>query len=50
VRKVLTDGLLNGAAVLGVPMKAKIKEANNESFVVKTLQKNAMGDTYLTKY
>ncbi|QCD79862.1 2-C-methyl-D-erythritol 4-phosphate cytidylyltransferase [Vigna unguiculata] len=42
VRKVLTDGLLNGAAVLGVPVKATIKEANSESFVVKTLDRKTL--------
>ncbi|KAK7348296.1 hypothetical protein VNO80_22847 [Phaseolus coccineus] len=42
VRKVLEDGLLNGAAVLGVPVKATIKEANSESFVVKTLDRKVL--------
>lgn len=36
VEKVLKDGLKNGAAVLGVPVKATIKEVNSESFVVRT--------------
>ncbi|XLR52193.1 hypothetical protein HN51_002914 [Arachis hypogaea] len=42
VKKVLKDGLLNGAAVLGVPVKATIKEANNESFVVRTLDRKTL--------
>ncbi|KAL2571331.1 hypothetical protein AAZX31_17G002300 [Glycine max] len=42
VKKVLKDGLLNGAAVLGVPVKATIKEANRESFVVKTLDRKTL--------
>ncbi|KAF1876079.1 hypothetical protein Lal_00006710 [Lupinus albus] len=42
VEKVLKDGLLNGAAVLGVPLKATIKEANNESFVVRTLDRKTL--------
>ncbi|XP_050124187.1 2-C-methyl-D-erythritol 4-phosphate cytidylyltransferase, chloroplastic-like isoform X1 [Malus sylvestris] len=40
--KVLKDGCLNGAAVLGVPVKATIKEANSESFVVKTLDRRTL--------
>lgn len=42
VKKVLKDGLLNGAAVLGVPVKATIKEANTESFVVRTLDRKTL--------
>ncbi|XP_057977850.1 2-C-methyl-D-erythritol 4-phosphate cytidylyltransferase, chloroplastic [Malania oleifera] len=42
VKKVLNDGWLNGAAVLGVPVKATIKEANRESFVVKTLDRKML--------
>ncbi|KAK2406361.1 2-C-methyl-D-erythritol 4-phosphate cytidylyltransferase, chloroplastic [Trifolium repens] len=42
VKKVLKDGLLNGAAVLGVPVKATIKEANIESFVVRTLDRKTL--------
>ncbi|KAL4625152.1 hypothetical protein ACB092_05G003800 [Castanea dentata] len=40
--KVLKDGWLNGAAVLGVPVKATIKEANHESFVVRTLDRKTL--------
>ncbi|KAK6915822.1 Cytidylyltransferase IspD/TarI [Dillenia turbinata] len=40
--QVLKDGWLNGAAVLGVPVKATIKEANNESFVVRTLDRKTL--------
>ncbi|XP_028805033.1 2-C-methyl-D-erythritol 4-phosphate cytidylyltransferase, chloroplastic-like [Neltuma alba] len=42
VKKVLKDGLSIGAAVLGVPVKATIKEANSESFVVKTLDRKTL--------
>nr|CAD1818226.1 unnamed protein product [Ananas comosus var. bracteatus] len=42
IRKVLRDGWLNGAAVLGVPVKATIKEANSDSFVVKTLDRKTL--------
>ncbi|CAI8615858.1 unnamed protein product [Vicia faba] len=42
VNKVLKDGLLNGAAVLGVPSKATIKEANADSFVVRTLDRKTL--------
>lgn len=42
VKKVLQDGWLSGAAVLGVPVKATIKEANSESYVVKTLDRKTL--------
>lgn len=42
IEQVLKDGLLYGAAVLGVPVKATIKEANRESFVVKTLDRRTL--------
>ncbi|GFP80440.1 2-c-methyl-d-erythritol 4-phosphate cytidylyltransferase chloroplastic [Phtheirospermum japonicum] len=42
VEKVLKDGRRIGAAVLGVPAKATIKEANSESFVVKTLDRKTL--------
>ncbi|KAL2939478.1 2-C-methyl-D-erythritol 4-phosphate cytidylyltransferase chloroplastic [Bienertia sinuspersici] len=42
IEKVLNDGWLHGAAVLGVPVKATIKEANNDSFVVKTLDRRTL--------
>lgn len=42
VEKVLKDGWLNGAAVLGVPVKATIKEANSESFVERTLDRKTL--------
>ncbi|XP_059445777.1 2-C-methyl-D-erythritol 4-phosphate cytidylyltransferase, chloroplastic isoform X1 [Corylus avellana] len=42
IEKVLKDGWLNGAAVLGVPVKATIKEANSGSFVVKTLDRKKL--------
>ncbi|XP_057493623.1 2-C-methyl-D-erythritol 4-phosphate cytidylyltransferase, chloroplastic-like isoform X1 [Actinidia eriantha] len=42
VKQVLKDGWLNGAAVLGVPVKATIKEANSESYVVRTLDRKTL--------
>ncbi|CAN6458213.1 unnamed protein product [Victoria cruziana] len=42
VKKVLKDGLLVGAAVLGVPVKATIKEANEKFFVVRTLDRDSL--------
>ncbi|XP_065849810.1 2-C-methyl-D-erythritol 4-phosphate cytidylyltransferase, chloroplastic-like [Euphorbia lathyris] len=42
VQKVLKDAWINGAAVLGVPAKATIKEANSESFVVRTLDRKTL--------
>ncbi|PIA42136.1 hypothetical protein AQUCO_02100180v1 [Aquilegia coerulea] len=42
IEKVLNDGWLNGAAVLGVPSKATIKEANSDSFVVRTLDRKTL--------
>ncbi|KAJ4717647.1 2-C-methyl-D-erythritol 4-phosphate cytidylyltransferase [Melia azedarach] len=42
VEKVLKDGWRIGAAVLGVPAKATIKEANSESFVVRTLDRKTL--------
>ncbi|KAK4749981.1 hypothetical protein SAY87_027430 [Trapa incisa] len=42
IEKVLKDGWENGAAVLGVPVKATIKEADSESFVVRTLDRKTL--------
>ncbi|PKI50270.1 hypothetical protein CRG98_029343 [Punica granatum] len=42
IEKVLKDAWVNGAAVLGVPVKATIKEANSESFVVRTLDRKTL--------
>ncbi|XP_040383775.1 2-C-methyl-D-erythritol 4-phosphate cytidylyltransferase, chloroplastic isoform X1 [Oryza brachyantha] len=42
VKKVLEDAAVHGAAVLGVPVKATIKEADNDSFVVKTLDRKTL--------
>jgi len=42
VKKVLEDAAVHGAAVLGVPVKATIKEANSDSFVVKTLDRKTL--------
>lgn len=42
VKKVLEDAAVHGAAVLGVPVKATIKEASSDSFVVKTLDRKTL--------
>nr|AEM42975.1 2-C-methyl-D-erythritol 4-phosphate cytidylyltransferase [Siraitia grosvenorii] len=42
IKKVLKDARLNGAAVLGVPVKATIKEANNDRFVQRTLDRKTL--------
>jgi 2-C-methyl-D-erythritol 4-phosphate cytidylyltransferase len=42
VEKVLKDGSAVGAAVLGVPAKATIKEVNSDSLVVKTLDRKTL--------
>ncbi|KAK9678018.1 hypothetical protein RND81_11G182300 [Saponaria officinalis] len=42
IDKVLKDAWLHGAAVLGVPAKATIKEANSDRFVVKTLDRKTL--------
>ncbi|GLT44521.1 hypothetical protein SLA2020_184100 [Shorea laevis] len=42
VEKVLKDGWHIGAAVLGVPVKATIKEANSQSFVARTLDRKTL--------
>nr|XP_010907550.1 2-C-methyl-D-erythritol 4-phosphate cytidylyltransferase, chloroplastic isoform X3 [Elaeis guineensis] len=46
IKKVLKDAWLNGAAVLGVPVKATIKEANSDSFVVKTLDRKTLWEMH----
>ncbi|THU59608.1 hypothetical protein C4D60_Mb07t03880 [Musa balbisiana] len=40
--QVVQDAWVVGAAVLGVPVKATIKEANKDSFVVKTLDRKTL--------
>jgi len=42
VKKVLEDAWVHGAAVLGVPVKATIKEASNDSFVARTLNRQTL--------
>lgn len=39
VRKVISDAYIHGAAVLGVPVKATIKEAKHDGFVARTLDR-----------
>ncbi|XP_050214974.1 2-C-methyl-D-erythritol 4-phosphate cytidylyltransferase, chloroplastic [Mercurialis annua] len=46
IEKVLKDAWVNGAAVLGVPVKATIKEANSDSFVVKTLDRKKLWEMH----
>lgn len=42
IRKVLKDAAIHGAAVLGVPVKATIKEAASDGFVTKTLDRRLL--------
>jgi len=42
VKMVLKDAWVHGAAVLGVPVKATIKEASNDSFVTRTLNRQTL--------
>ncbi|CAK9321993.1 unnamed protein product [Citrullus colocynthis] len=42
IQQVLKDAKLNGAAVLGVPVKATIKEANDDRFVQRTLNRKTL--------
>eukprot|EP00246_Nothoceros_aenigmaticus_P001667 TRINITY_DN12209_c0_g1_i1.p1 TRINITY_DN12209_c0_g1~~TRINITY_DN12209_c0_g1_i1.p1 ORF type:complete len:230 (+),score=36.01 TRINITY_DN12209_c0_g1_i1:51-692(+) len=42
IKRVLRDGLTHGAAVLGVPLKATIKEATGDHFVAKTLDRRTL--------
>lgn len=41
-RKVIRDACRHGAAVLGVPVKATIKEAARDGFVVRTLDRSTL--------
>lgn len=42
IKKVIKDAWIHGASVLGVPVKATIKEANTDCFVVKTLDRKTL--------
>ncbi|XP_023553465.1 2-C-methyl-D-erythritol 4-phosphate cytidylyltransferase, chloroplastic [Cucurbita pepo subsp. pepo] len=42
IQKVFKDARLNGAAVLGVPVKATIKEANDDRYVQRTLDRKTL--------
>ncbi|KAJ7564096.1 hypothetical protein O6H91_02G001600 [Diphasiastrum complanatum] len=42
VQKVLMDAWIHGAAVLGVPVKATIKEAGDDHFVTRTLDRRTL--------
>ncbi|KAJ8904761.1 hypothetical protein NDN08_001277 [Rhodosorus marinus] len=42
IRKVLNDAEAHGAAVLGVPCKATVKESEDGSFVLRTIQRSRL--------
>jgi len=42
ISNVLRDGAAHGAAVLGVPMKATVKESNDGEFVSKTIPRTSL--------
>mmetsp|Transcript_5146 Transcript_5146/g.7126 ORF Transcript_5146/g.7126 Transcript_5146/m.7126 type:complete len:287 (-) Transcript_5146:132-992(-) len=42
IRKVLNDADAHGAAVLGVPCKATVKESEDGSFVLRTIQRSRL--------
>ncbi|KAF3329381.1 2-C-methyl-D-erythritol 4-phosphate cytidylyltransferase [Carex littledalei] len=42
IKKVIKDAWIHGASVLGVPVKATVKEANTDCFVVKTLDRKTL--------
>ena len=46
VKDVLTDGLKFGAAVLGVPMKATVKESEDGQFVLKTVDRSRLWEIH----
>lgn len=46
VKKVLNDAWVHGAAVLGVPVKATIKEASNDNFVTRTLNRQTLWEMH----
>lgn len=46
VTNVLTDGLIHGAAVLGVPMKATVKESADGQFVLRTVERSRLWEIH----
>ena len=46
ILNVLKDGLLHGAAVLGVPMKATVKESEDGQFVLRTVERSRLWEIH----
>mmetsp|Transcript_628 Transcript_628/g.724 ORF Transcript_628/g.724 Transcript_628/m.724 type:complete len:314 (+) Transcript_628:184-1125(+) len=46
VKDVLSDGMKYGAAVLGVPMKATVKESEDGQFVLRTVQRSRLWEIH----
>lgn len=46
VRQVISDGKVHGAAVLGVPMKATVKESEDGSFVLRTVPRSRLWEVH----
>lgn len=42
ITRVLQDGIDHGAAVLGVPMKATVKESEDGEFVLRTIERKRL--------
>lgn len=46
VMNVLQDGMTHGAAVLGVPMKATVKESEDGQFVLRTVERSRLWEIH----
>lgn len=46
VKNVLLDGMKHGAAVLGVPMKATVKESEDGEFVLRTVERSRLWEIH----
>merc|ERR1711988_464101 len=46
IYNVLRDGLEHGAAVLGVPMKATVKESEDGQFVMRTVDRSRLWEVH----
>ena len=46
VKNVLLDGMTHGAAVLGVPMKATVKESEDGQFVLRTVERSRLWEIH----
>lgn len=46
VKNVLQDGMTHGAAVLGVPMKATVKESEDGQFVLRTVERSRLWEIH----